>query len=53
MDAGDYVGTLVKLDALVDGEKVSAWMTTMACCDAYQQRERVDGAITDVECFWS
>ena len=51
MDAGDYVGTLVKLDALVDGEKVSAWMTTMACCDAYQQRERVDGAITDVECI--
>jgi len=47
MDAGDYVGTLVKLDGSVDDGEASAWMTTMACCDAYQQRESVDGAITD------
>jgi len=47
-DAGDYVsGTLVKLDGSVDDGEASAWMTTMACCDAYQQRESVDGAITD------
>ena len=47
MSAGDYVGTLVKLDGSVDDGEASAWMTTMACCDAYQQRESVDGAITD------
>lgn len=48
MDAGDYVGTLVKVvDGSVDDGEASAWMTTMACCDAYQQRESVDGAIAD------
>ena len=48
MDAGDYVSnTLVKLDGSVDDGEASAWMTTMACCDAYQQRESVDGSITD------
>ena len=48
MDAGDYVGmTLVKLDGSIEDGEASAWMTTMACCDAYQQRESVDGAITD------
>jgi hypothetical protein len=47
MDAGDYVGTLVKLDGSVDDGEASAWMTTMACCDSYQQRESVDGAIID------
>ncbi|KAL9189534.1 hypothetical protein ACHAXT_009209 [Thalassiosira profunda] len=47
MEAGDYVGTLVKLDASVDDGEASAWMTTMACCDAYQQRESVDGAIAN------
>jgi len=44
VDAGDYVsGTLVKLDGSVEDGEASAWMTTMACCDAYQQRESVDG----------
>jgi len=48
MDAGEYVSTtLVKLDGSVDDGEISAWMTTMACCDAYQQRESVDGAITE------
>ncbi|KAL7540572.1 hypothetical protein ACHAXR_012542 [Thalassiosira sp. AJA248-18] len=47
MDAGDYVGTLVKLDGSVDDGEASAWMTVMHICDAYQQRESVDGAITD------
>eukprot|EP00579_Thalassiosira_antarctica_P003014 CAMPEP_0201905986 /NCGR_PEP_ID=MMETSP0902-20130614/56790_1 /ASSEMBLY_ACC=CAM_ASM_000551 /TAXON_ID=420261 /ORGANISM="Thalassiosira antarctica, Strain CCMP982" /LENGTH=72 /DNA_ID=CAMNT_0048440111 /DNA_START=1301 /DNA_END=1519 /DNA_ORIENTATION=- len=47
MDAEDYVGTLVKLEGSVDDGEASAWMTTMAWCDAYQQRESVDGAITD------
>ena len=44
MDAGEYVSnTLVKLDGSVEDGEASAWMTTMACCDAYQQRESVDG----------
>ena len=48
MEAGDYVGILVKLvDGSVDDGETSAWMTTMACCDAYQQRESVDGTIAD------
>ncbi|KAL7548508.1 hypothetical protein ACHAWF_011784 [Thalassiosira exigua] len=46
-DAGEYVGTLVKLDGSVEDGEASAWMTTMACCDAYQQRESVDGATSD------
>ncbi len=50
MDAGDYVGTLVKLDGSMDNGEASAWMTTMACCDSYQQRESVDGAINDRDC---
>jgi len=47
MDAGDYVGTLVKLDGSIDDGEASAWMTTMACCDAYQQRESVDGRVIE------
>jgi hypothetical protein len=47
MDAGEYVGTLVKLDGSIEDGEASAWMTCMACCDAYQQRESVDGRITD------
>jgi len=44
VDAGEYVSnTLVKLDGSVEDGEASAWMTTMACCDAYQQRESVDG----------
>ena len=39
----EYVGTLVQLDGHIDDGEASAWMTTMACCDAYQQRESVDG----------
>lgn len=47
MDAGEYVGTLVKLDGSIDDGEASAWMTTMACCDAYQQRESVDGRVIE------
>ena len=43
MEAGEYVGTLVKLDGSIEDGEASAWMTCMACCDAYQQRESVDG----------
>lgn len=43
MDPSDYVGVLVKLDGSIDDGEASAWMTTMACCDAYQQRDSVGG----------
>jgi hypothetical protein len=43
MDAHQYVGAMIKLDGSVDDGEASAWMTTMACCDAYQQRESIDG----------
>lgn len=42
-----YVGTIVHLDGSVDEGEASAWMTTMACCDSYQQRESVDHSSTD------
>merc|ERR1712038_407944 len=43
MSAEEYVKTLVSFDGSIeDGESVS-WMTTMKSCDAYQQRESVDG----------
>lgn len=37
-----YVGSLVQLDGSIDDGEVGAWMTTMACCDSYQQRESMD-----------
>lgn len=39
----EYVSSLVQLEGAIDDGEASAWMTTMACCDAYQQRESVDG----------
>lgn len=42
----DYVKTLVNYNGSFDDCETSAWMTTMACCDAYMQRESVDGAVT-------
>jgi hypothetical protein len=36
--AEDYVATLVKLDGSVQDGEDAAWMTTMSCCDSYQQR---------------
>lgn len=44
MSAEEYVGTLVKLDGTVDDGEASAWMTTMRCCESYQQRESVDAS---------
>ena len=44
MEAGEYADTLVKLDGSVDDGEASAWMTTMACCDAYQQRASTGAA---------
>jgi len=44
ISAQEYVSTLVRYDGSV--EDANAWMTIMACCDAYQQRESVEGATT-------
>jgi len=35
----EYVGTLVSLDGDIDEGESLDWMTTMACCDSYKQRE--------------
>jgi len=35
----DYVATLVSLDGDIDEGESLDWMTTMACCDSYKQRE--------------
>ena len=43
MSAEEFVRTLVKLDGSVDDGEAKAWMTTMSCCDAYAQRESIDG----------
>jgi hypothetical protein len=34
-----YVGTLVSLDGDIDEGESLDWMTTLACCDSYKQRE--------------
>jgi conserved oligomeric Golgi complex subunit 5 len=45
MRADEYVGTLVTLDGDVEeGESVD-WMTTMQCCDSYQQRESAQSSL--------
>ena len=44
----DYVvSSLVKLDGGVEDGEASAWMTTMACCDSYQQRESAQHGVSD------
>jgi len=43
MSPEEYVKTLVNYNGSFDDNETSAWMTMMACCDAYQQRESVDG----------
>jgi hypothetical protein len=35
----EYVGTLVSLDGDIDEGESLDWMTTMACCDSFKQRE--------------
>jgi len=40
--AEDYVKTLVNMDGSVDDGEAASWMTTMKCCDSYQQRESID-----------
>ena len=45
MKADEYVRTLVSLDGNVEEGEASDWMTTMACCDSYQQRESVQSTL--------
>ena len=45
MRVDEYVGVLVSLDGdIEEGESVD-WMTTMQCCDSYQQRESAQSAL--------
>lgn len=46
MSAEEYVRNLVKLDGSVEDGEGKAWMTTMSCCDAYAQRESIDGGVS-------
>ncbi len=39
MRVEQYVGTLVTLEGDIEEGETGSWMTTMACCDSYQQRE--------------
>ncbi|VEU38523.1 unnamed protein product [Pseudo-nitzschia multistriata] len=41
----DYVGTLVSLDGTIDEGESLDWMTTMACCDSYKQRESAQSSL--------
>jgi hypothetical protein len=38
MKAEDYVATLVHYEGSVENGEDNSWMTTMSCCDSYQQR---------------
>ena len=47
MKVEEYVGTLVTFNGDVDEGEASAWMTTMACCDSFRQRESAKPSIND------
>jgi hypothetical protein len=47
MRVEDYVGTLLTLNGEVDEGEAGAWMTTMACCDSYQQRESAQQGVSE------
>lgn len=46
ISAQEYVDTLVRYDGSVEDGEANAWMTIMAACDSYQQRESVEGVAT-------
>eukprot|EP00980_Cylindrotheca_fusiformis_P001954 scaffold443_cov125-Cylindrotheca_fusiformis.AAC.3 len=43
----DYVDSLLTLNGDIEEGEASAWMTTMACCDSYKQRESAQPASSD------
>ncbi|KAG7357152.1 hypothetical protein IV203_001840 [Nitzschia inconspicua] len=45
MRADEYVGTLVSLDGEVEEGESIDWMTTIQCCDSYQQRESAQSSL--------
>ena len=47
MKAEEYVATLVTKDGEIDEGEASAWMTTMACCDSYKQRESAQQEVSE------
>jgi hypothetical protein len=47
MRVEEYVDTLIKLNGEVDDGEASDWMTTMACCDSYSQRESAQQGVSD------
>lgn len=47
MAADEYAKTLVKDDGSTEDGEARAWMSTITCCDAYQQRESVDNTKSD------
>jgi hypothetical protein len=44
MKAEDYVATLVHFEGSVENGEDNSWMTTMTCCDSYQQRASSAGS---------
>ena len=47
MTADEYAKTLIKIDGSIEDGEARAWMSTITCCDAYQQRDSVDNTIND------
>jgi len=45
MTAEEYVNSIVKFDGSTEDGEAKVWMTTMSCCEAYQQRESVDSVV--------
>jgi hypothetical protein len=43
----EYVGTLVTLEGDIEEGEAGSWMTTLACCDSYQQRESAQSGPKD------
>ena len=46
----EYVRTLVSLDGNIDEGESLDWMTTMACCDSYKQRESAQSSFLGEDC---
>ena len=45
MGADEHCKVSVKLDSAIEDGEGTTWITTMACCEAYQQRESVGGGV--------
>mmetsp|Transcript_29950 Transcript_29950/g.72609 ORF Transcript_29950/g.72609 Transcript_29950/m.72609 type:complete len:1186 (+) Transcript_29950:321-3878(+) len=45
MKADEYVRSLVSVEGDIEEGESSDWMTTMSCCDSYQQRESAQSSL--------